>query len=287
MEKNAIVETNHFYNSRGYKIFYQMWKPVKSPVSLVATIIHGLGEHIGRYDEMANFLTDFGIASFGIDLYGFGKSEGKRGHVFDINDYLKDIKTLYSIEGKYLGVNHKKRLILGHSMGGLLALAYLEKYPDDHNLAIISAPALRPEKKVPKALYIVASILKLFWPSLQMSNKLRPDEITSDMTEQEYLKSDGLVHDKITLKLFFELLKLSKLVWKNIHKINKDLKILFLHGEKDKIAFKEDTEEFFNLLQLKDKRLEIMKNMKHEVHTDINRKATYEIIKDWLKSVLE
>ena len=171
-------------------------------------------------------------------------------------------------------------------MGGLLALAYLEKYPDDHNLAIISAPALRPEKKVPKALYIVASILKLFWPSLQMSNKLRPNEVTSDKTEQEYLKSDEFVHDKITLKLFFELLKLSKLVWKNIHKINEDLKILFLHGEKDKIAFKEDTEEFFNLLQLKDKRLEIMKNMKHEVHTDINRKATYDIIKDWLKSVL-
>ena len=286
MEKNAMVERNHFYNSRGYKIFYQIWKPIKTPVTGVATIIHGLGEHIGRYDELANFFANFGFTAFGLDLYGFGRSEGKRGHVFDIYDYLKDVKTLYSIAGEYYDANIKHRLLYGHSMGGLLALAYLENYPDDHDLAIVSAPALRPDRRVSKALYIIASLLKIISPSLQFSNKLRPDEITTDKSEQEYLKTNEYVHDKITIKLFFDMLKLSKKVRNEVNKINNNLKILFLHGEKDEIAYKEDTREFYNLLPLKNKSIEIMSNMKHEVHTDVNRQKTYNVIENWLKNIV-
>ena len=285
MEKNVIIEKNYFYNSRGYKIFYQIWKPVKNPVTGIVTIVHGLGEHIGRYDELANFLANLGFASFGLDLYGFGRSEGKRGHAFDIHDYIKDLKTLYSLENKYFSNDINRRVILGHSMGGLLALAYIENYPDDHNSAIISAPALKPDRRVSGLLYLLAALLKIIYPSLQFSNRLRPDEITTNIDEQERLKTDDLVHDKITVKLFFDMLKLSKTVWKNINKINKNLNILFLHGEKDEIAFKEDTTEFFNQLSLENKSIKIMENMKHEVHTDINRQKTFKTIEEWLKSV--
>ena len=286
MNSNTTVETNHFYNGRGYNIFYQIWKPSNTPITNIATVIHGLGEHIGRYDELANFLANFGFATFGLDLYGFGKSEGKRGHVHDIYDYLKDIKTLYSLEEKYLDKNIKNRLLFGHSMGGLLALAYLENYPDDHNLGIVSAPALRPDRRVPKMLYIIASVLKTIFPSFQLSNKLSPDEITSDKNEQEHLKSDEFVHDKISMKLFFDMLQLARKVWQDEDKINSTIKILFLHGEKDEIAFKGDTTDFFKLLPVKDKRIEILSNMIHEVHTDINRKKTYDVMEDWLKSTI-
>ncbi len=284
MNVNSFKEEGYFYNRRGLKIHYSIWKPATGKIKNIAMVVHGLGEHIGRYEEFANFVRKYNFITFGIDFYGFGKSEGKRGHVFSIEDYVYDLKTMYNLIAKdYNNTEHK--LILGHSMGGLLAIAYIEKYQKDFNLSIISAPALNPLHRVSKPLYLLSKIIKPIFPSLTISHGLKSSEITSDSKEQENLKKDELVHDRISLNLFFEMVELAGIVTKNVNKINTE-SMLFLHGDKDTIALKEDTERFFNRLDIKNKSLVILPDMKHEVLTDINKSKTYNVIEDWLVSVI-
>ncbi len=285
VDEGLNVESSSFFNKRGYRINYKIWKPIKGEIKNSAMVVHGLGEHIERYSEFAKFISNFGFLTFGLDFYGFGRSEGKRGHVFSIEDYISDMKTLYNIVIDSFQLPGK-RLVLGHSMGGLLSLAYLERYPEDFSMAIISAPALNPARRVSGILILVAKLLRLFSPSLTMSHGLRPDEITSDRKEQEMLKRDDYVHDRISLNLFFDFFKLAREVQKNKDKINKSINMLMLHGEMDNIALKEDSIEFFNSLDVQKKKIVVMPDMKHEVLTDIKKEKTYRVIEDWLRASL-
>ena len=264
------------------KVFLREWKlSDKNPKKGSAVIIHGLGEHSGRYSEVAGFLNNLGFEVYCEDLPGFGNSSGKRGDVKNISNYISCIKALHK---RVLseGTNAQKMILYGHSMGGLLALWYLETYPRDFDAAIISAPALRPSKKVPGYLLILSKIVRLLFPSFPFKNRINSDQLTDDEATAEQYREDELTHPIITPRLFWQLEDVSSKVWENRDKLPVDLKILFIHGEDDTLVDNEDTKEFFEGINVKDKVLLLLEGVRHEPHKTSNRTHVFNMIKEWL-----
>jgi lysophospholipase len=149
----------------GLTIFHQTWLPEGDPIGVVM-LIHGLGEHSGRYAHVAAALNDAGIAVHALDHRGHGKSEGKRTFVKSYNEFMNDLlqfRTL--VEDQHPGV---PLVVLGHSMGGNLAVGHaLEHQADLAGLALSGAALevgsdLSPGKL--KAFRLIAKVAPSFRP---------------------------------------------------------------------------------------------------------------------------
>ncbi|HSR88425.1 MAG TPA: alpha/beta fold hydrolase, partial [Pontiella sp.] len=126
--------------SDGLKLFGQEWKP-DGAIRAVVCLIHGLGEHSGRYDHMAKAFNRAGYAMIAFDLRGHGRSEGRRGHAPGYAALMSDIgKLLEETAGRYPKL---PCFLYGHSLGGNLAIYYgLKKHPDLAGI-VASGPLLR------------------------------------------------------------------------------------------------------------------------------------------------
>ena len=127
------------YNGRrNLRIYMQSWLPERVRASVV--IVHGLGEHSGRYAHVAKALVDAGCAVYALDLRGHGQSEGSRAMIDRFSHAVEDIHQLVEkVRKKYSG---KPQFLLGHSMGRALSLRYELKYGDRISGLILSGPAV-------------------------------------------------------------------------------------------------------------------------------------------------
>jgi alpha-beta hydrolase superfamily lysophospholipase len=118
---------DRFTGRDGKSIFYRRLIPEKPRFRVVVS--HGLGEHSGRYGNVAEALIPLGASLWIHDHRGHGRSQGKRGHVGDFNDYVHDLKTMVSMAAAE-GEKTVPTLLLGHSMGGLIALSFARQHPE-------------------------------------------------------------------------------------------------------------------------------------------------------------
>src|SRR5512147_2051077 len=110
----------------GTTFFVQGWEPDEHPPKAFIGLVHGLGEHTGRYIHVGKVMTDSNYALSGFDLRGHGRSGGPRGHTSSLDAYMQDIRQFFSLmEQRYPNI---PRFLYGHSLGGLLALAYAIQY---------------------------------------------------------------------------------------------------------------------------------------------------------------
>jgi alpha-beta hydrolase superfamily lysophospholipase len=123
--------------SRG-SIFRRTW-PVDGPHHVVV-LVHGYGEHIGRYDHVAQALLDHGAAVYGLDHQGHGRSDGERVHIEDFADLTADLHRV--VEAARADHPDTPIVMIGHSMGGLIATLYTEEHPDELVALVLSAPTL-------------------------------------------------------------------------------------------------------------------------------------------------
>ena len=130
-------EDGFFQGIRGARIYRQCWLPDGEPRA-VLLIVHGLGEHSGRYANVVNHLVPRGYALYGLDHVGHGKSEGTREYVERFEDYTD---TLDMYRGMVRQAQPDKPLFLyGHSLGGLISAFYLLDHQAGLAGAVLSAP---------------------------------------------------------------------------------------------------------------------------------------------------
>ena len=108
----------------GLKLHYRCWEPEEARSSLV--LVHGAGEHVGRYEHVAAWFAARGFAVWAMDHRGHGQSEGTRMHVDRFSDYLVDLAEFV----KRVAGSHGRPAMIGHSMGGLIAYRYAAVYPE-------------------------------------------------------------------------------------------------------------------------------------------------------------
>ena len=267
---------NIIFNKKN--IFLRSWSTNNDPIYNII-IIHGLGEHSGRYKEFASFFIKKNIGVFSFDLIGHGKSDGLKGHISNIKDFTDSIEeVLIQVRKRFINT---PIIIFGHSLGGCLALNYLiERKSKEISLAIISSAWIETEIQIPKYLLIIQRVIHTLFPKIRLSNRLDTKDLSKDIKIIDKYKNDPLVHDRISLNLLSE-------INKTIEKIkNKDynieIPVLIIHGKKDKIISYKGS-ELINK-KIKDSKLKLYDNVYHEPHNDNEKKEILEYYYDFIKN---
>jgi len=177
------------------------WRwPARGEVKGRVLLLHGVGEHIRRYDYAAGRLSSAGYTVVGLNLRGHGESGGKRGHLHHWKDYLEDVDAAARVTG---GDFH----LLGHSMGTLVALDWLRKNPISVQSVILSAPLLGIAFPIPWWKKMGAELLSKILPALPMENELDSAEICSDKdVVAKYLQDPNCFHT-VTPRLYTEMMQ--------------------------------------------------------------------------------
>lgn len=229
-------------NLEGY-----LWE-VENPKYLMC-IIHGIGEHAGRYDRMAGYLTEAGIAVVSMDLRGHGKSDGVQGHTAPRNEILDDIDLLIEKANEiYPGV---PMVLYGHSMGGNICLDYHLR--GNKNAVpvkyIISAPWLKLVKSFPGPVVALLKGVSKGFPTLTISSGCEAKDL-GNLTITEDYDHDPLVHPNITLATASDCMTVADGLLKGSYPNNDGAKgkpWLLMHGSADKICDVTGSREYAKL----------------------------------------
>lgn len=178
----------------GQQLFLRDWSGRATHSAVL--IVHGLGEHSGRYDALAKWFVSHGYAVRSYDQRGHGRTPGRRGALRHSDDLLRDLTAVYENYAIHSG---RHPLLLGHSMGGLVALrAVLDGRVEPSGL-VLSSPALRSFE--PLWLRRLAAVLARVLPNLPLRNGLPVDALSHDTKVVEEYRTDPLRTGWITPRL--------------------------------------------------------------------------------------
>ena len=174
------------------------WPLSKGPVRGVVLIVHGLGEHAWRYDHVAERLNSWGFAVRAYDQFGHGESMGQRGALHSEDRLLSDLAEVVD-ESRFRMSASTPLILLGHSMGGLVAARFvaLKRRPVD--ALVLSSPALDPGLNLVQKLLL--AVVPRVAPNLTLGNGLDASFISHDPAVVEAYQRDPLVHDRISGRL--------------------------------------------------------------------------------------
>ncbi len=239
-------------------------------------MVHGLGEHTGRYSGMAEYFNKHNYSFIGLDLPGHGNSDGKRGHIDDFGIYNEVISAMKTYVQEQAG--NIPLIIYGHSLGGAIALNYL-KDDRDCRCAIITSPWLKLSFEPSGFKMRLASFMKRIYPSLLQPSGLDPDDISSDPEVVRNYISDGLVHSKISVSLFSGASDnaAALLACRECIKIP----LLLMHGSKDRITSPEGSVSFAENNSMVEYKL--WEGGYHELHNEVFREKVLQYIINWLE----
>lgn len=163
-------------------------------------IVHGIGEHSGRYEHVGSAFAEAGIDVVAFDQRGFGETGGVRGHVDSFDDFLADVQPLIA-QRRSLGV---PVILFGHSLGGLIATTYLVSERPQPDLAVLSSPALAAE--LPAWQRVAAPLLGVVAPKLKISADFDGSVLSRDPQVQQDYEHDPLRVPVSTARLGREIL---------------------------------------------------------------------------------
>ncbi|MBW2117923.1 MAG: lysophospholipase [Deltaproteobacteria bacterium] len=255
--------TGYFSGDKDLKIFYRNLSAEKEKARLI--IAHGLGEHSGRYDRVINRLVPEGLSIWALDFCGHGRSGGKRGHIESFDQYIADIDKLIEIASED-APQDTKIFLLGHSLGGLIALNYGLRLPDKLNGLIVSSPVLAFKVKVQAFKIISGKVMSAVWPGLSMANELDLTKISHDRSVVDAYIHDPLVHNRVTARWFTEFISAMAWVQESVKKMQ--VPILMQIAGSDFLVDAGASETFFNHLLLKDKTIHIYRELFHEIFNE-------------------
>jgi alpha-beta hydrolase superfamily lysophospholipase len=266
----------------GVRLHYRSFEvPVPRAAVLV---VHGLGEHSGRYADLARALAGFDFSTFALDQRGHGNSEGRRGHAARFEILLQDLER-FRREVQALVYMECPMFALAHSFGGLVALRYLEEYESAVRGAVIVSPWLATAMPVPRWKVNLAAVVGRFAPALPFSAHIDAGALSHDPEVVAAYRDDPLVHDKITPRLFAEVSSAMGLVMQRSDRIR--VPLLFLLAGADRIVDTQRSAAFAKSLCVTDVTTRIYPDSYHEVLNETDRRSAYLEIQDWIETRLQ
>ena len=258
-------------------IHYQAWLP-DGNVKAVLFLVHGLGEHCGRYANHVNHYVPLGYAIYGLDLPGHGKSDGEREVIERFTDYIDPLAKYYQMVKNWQP--DKPVFIFGHSMGGLITCCFLLDHPADFKGAILSAPAIKVSDSISPVTVTMGKILSRILPKAGVVS-LDPGAISRDPEVVEAYVNDPFVfHGKTPARLAAEMLKAMKRVKAKAEKIT--LPFIAVQGGKDKLVDPSGAQMLYDKAGSKDKTLNVYEGLYHEIHNEPERFAMFKDVEAWL-----
>ena len=260
----------------GLQLFGQSWQPEDRPRAVVC-LVHGMGEHSGRYAHVADALIQAGYILFTFDIRGHGKSSGLRGHTPSYEALMKDISSLLEVANKQFP--QLSSFLYGHSLGGNLVLNYILRRQSHLKGVIATDPWLRLAFEPPRFKIILAQITNYIWPSFSQKNGLDTKVLSHDPEVVYAYENDPLVHDHISARMFISIYQAGQ--WALEHASELPIPLLLMHGGDDKLSSVEASREFADKIT-KNCTLKIWDGLYHEIHNEPEKEEVFKFLIDWL-----
>lgn len=259
------------------KLFRQTWEAPQAKGMVV--VVHGMGEHSGRYHRLGTFLREQGFHVWSGDLPGWGQSEGKKGHIDSFDEYVQAVdEWVEEAEHTELPL-----FLLGHSMGGLVVVRYLETLGQKRKCtgAILSSPCLKIKVEVPKWKAGIASWLNRLSPGIRLDSGVKTADVTRDESIQQETDSDPHMYRKVSVRLYHEMNHAIELAWRERDKIR--VPLLVLQAGDDRLVDPQATEEFAQTLTLADSEYRCYPGLYHEIFNEPEREEVFRDLLQWLE----
>ena len=262
-------------------LYRQSWLPDDTPCATVL-LVHGLGEHSGRYEHVAKHLTDRGFAVHTLDHYGHGKSQGQPGYVERFSVYLDGMAAL-------LGEVQAERpdgplFLIGHSMGGLIAAAFLLSHQDAFQACVLSGPLIKTDAAPPAIVLALNRLLSALVPTLPMI-QLDASTVSRDPAVVEAYARDPLVfHGKQSSRLIAEMTTAMDDTLERAQDIH--IPMLFMHGEQDKLTSPAGSVALHDSVRSADKTLKLYPGLYHEIFNEPEQEQVLGDMSTWLEAQL-
>ncbi|ALH81751.1 lipase [Sphingopyxis macrogoltabida] len=240
-------------------------------------LAHGYAEHAGRYAHVAKRLTDAGYGVYAIDHWGHGRSDGTPGFVPRFSAFTDGMAELLTL----VEVNHgdTPRLLLGHSMGGLIATLFLIERQQAFVAAALSGPAIVSGAPPSRFTVWISRFLSRFLPHLGVL-ALDANGVSRDPAVVAAYLADPLVYTgKIGARLGKEFMDAMAAAQAGAPKIR--LPILLQHGEADSLASTEGSQYLFDHVSSADKTLKIYPRLFHEIYNEPEQDAVLSDLVGW------
>jgi len=263
--------------SNGTELFCRSWLPGQAP-SRVAVIAHGLAEHSGRYGRLAGRLVEQGFAVYALDHRGHGHSPGRRANIQRFGHVVEDLRALL---GRAASDNAGLPVtLIGHSMGGAIALACALRHPQSQRQLVLSAPALATGESVPAPQVAAVRLLSALLPNVGALT-LPAAALSRDPEVVRAYEQDPLVYrGRIPARTLAELFKAMKSFPDSAPHLR--LPVLVLHGTGDTLVPLADVEGVLARLGPVDKTIHRYEGLYHEVFNEPERDRVIGDLLDWL-----
>ena len=266
-----------------YSVFHH---PENWSGSRTLVVLHGLGEHGGRYLHFPHYLQSAVDGVYCLDHRGHGRSEGVRGHVESFDLFVNDlVLALGRLEENLIKRFGQAEIhLFAHSMGGLIALKTLLDHPKLPLRSVaISAPLLKIALEVPTFKKAAASIMVKLWGSLQMTSEVNAQDLSHDLAVVNAYSQDRLVHSKITPQLFTELLSAMESS-RSASQGELFYPVQFQIPLEDRVVSAEAALEFYRNIKSTDKVLKTYPHFYHEAFNELKKEEPFSDLLHWIKT---
>jgi alpha-beta hydrolase superfamily lysophospholipase len=258
-------------------IHYRRWVPPDPRVVMV--LVHGLGAHSERWRCMAEFMFSRGVASYALELKGFGEANGIEGHVDSLDVYFDEISALSGLAS--LENPGKKVFIAGESLGGLIALLAESKRPGGHSGLICISPAFKSRMTLKAREYALLVLAIIFAPRKYFKLPFDSSMCTRDEVMRKNIEADHREHRTATARLLWEILCAQVLASFAARRIGEPL--LFLQAGEDKLVDPSSTRQVFAMIGATDKKFIEYPGMYHSLTIDYGREQVFKDIFEWVE----
>ena len=275
------LELRHTSARGTSRLYTQSWLP-DEPARAAILLVHGLGEHSGRYEYLAAHCTARGFAVYTADHYGHGRSEGLPGHVERFSVYLDGLRALRDdVRSREPDI---PLFLLGHSMGGLIAAAFLGEDQASFRGCVLSGPALRSDAEPPALVLAIVRLVSWLAPTVPLIG-LDPSGVSRDPAVVSAYVSDPLVHHgKATARLITELSSAMRATLAAAPAI--ELPLLVMHGDADQLTSPAGSQALYDAAGSADKTLKLYPGLYHEIFNEPERDDVLGDMSAWLEAHL-
>lgn len=273
--ESALATEGFIKSSDGTRLAFRTW-PVPGATIRFA-VVHGLGEHSGRYERFARGMARFGMATSAVDLRGHGESAGKRGHVDSWTQWVEDASAFIShVESEASG----EVVPLGHSFGGVVMLStVLAGKLSRARRFILSSPALKLKAEVPAWKLSLSRLTSAVAPRLAMNNEVDAGTISRIPEIVEAYRTDPLVHGQISSRTFTEWQQAARQDLDRAGEIR--MPFLILAGTDDRLVDPAGSKDLHRMAPVTSE-LRLLEGRYHEPFNDADSEEVFALIAEWL-----
>lgn len=244
-------------------VFHREWLP-DGPARALLLVVHGAGEHSGRYAHVAEKFCQRGFVVAALDHPGHGRSAGRYGHLDRFDDYLATLHQYQQLLApQFPGL---PMVLLGHSMGGLISASYLLQHQQDFVACALSGPAITTELEPGPVQRTLVQLLSVLWPTLP-ALQLDASGVSRDPEVVAAYQADPLVHHgKMSARFVAELFAAMQQVQERAGEIR--LPLLLMHGEADSLTAPAGSRLLHERAGSADKTLKLYPGLYHEIFNE-------------------